>query len=217
MKKSILAVLVLHLLACSNGNLSKAQNGNRSDERSTVTYPEKPVIKFDDNEDDSGPADFGLSIVAVSDNDSTITYKALSTWEKEDVGLALDIPKKEDEKGFGPSLHLRSIGPASDNLIRFMAKQYDQKLDSPANFTKDISVGYLNMNSFAKTLGARNAEDTTIFEYKLFFQGPNKDDYAELYLNINNRKKQIEIREKDAEYRPTLIRLLRKWWAVKAY
>jgi hypothetical protein len=211
MKKLLLAVIIMQLLGCSNESSSERKSANSSNVTPMKTYPVKPVTRFEDNGDDTGWWDFGISIVSVSEGDSSTTYKLLSTWENgKNLGLLVEVPKKDGDMGYGKSLKLKSIGPESDNLIHFMAKLYSQKQDSSSRFAKEISVDYVNMNSFAKTLGSKNKNDTSVHEYKLFFQGTNKDDYAELYLNINDSAKRIDIKEKDQEYRPLIIKFLGK-------
>ncbi|HVU99310.1 MAG TPA: hypothetical protein VHE34_29010 [Puia sp.] len=209
MKKLVLIVVIPQVLGCSSGSPLKEKNADNG--ATVVSYPARPVIKYKDNGDDTGDGDFALSIVAISETDTIITYKALSTSENGNLGLALDIPKKDGERGFGQSILLKSIGSESDNFIRFMTKVYNQKLDSSIHFfNKTLSVAYVNLNTFAGALGANNQYDTAVNEYKLFFEGPNKDDYAELYLNINKREKIIEFKEKDQEYRPQLIKFFRE-------
>ena len=208
MKKLILAFLFLQILGCSNETSSKESATNNLTARPVENYPEKPIIKYNDNGDDTGDGDFAISIVAVTETDTSIIYKALSTWGIKNLGLLLAIPKKESDQGFGQSLLLKSIGPESDNFLRFMGEEYKQKPDPKSHF-KDVSLSYVNMNTFAATLGAVK-NDTTLSEYKLFFEGPGKDDYAELYLNINHRDKIIEFKENDQGYRPQLIKFLRK-------
>jgi hypothetical protein len=130
MKKLILAVLSLQMLASSNTPSTKEEKVRNLSAKDTETYPVKPVTKFEDNGDDTGWADFGLSIVSVSENDSTFTHKVLSTSENGNLGLVVDIPKKDGEKGFGQSFRLKSIWSECDNLLHFMAKLYNQKPDS---------------------------------------------------------------------------------------
>jgi hypothetical protein len=89
-----------------------------------------------------------------------------------------------------------------------MAEEYKLKFDSSRHF-RDNSLSYVNMNTFANTLGSSKI-DTAFSEYKLFFQGLDSTDYAELYLNINNRDMQIQFKEKDQGYRPQLIKFLQK-------
>jgi hypothetical protein len=58
-------------------------------------------------------------------------------------------------------------------------------------------------------LNRRGEKDVILAaQKKLFFQGEKEDDYAELYLNINETEHWIELKEKDEEYRPIIIKLL---------
>lgn len=78
-------------------------------------------------------------------------------------------------------------------------------------FTNSISVTYVNLDEFAKSLGAQDGGDyETQNQYKLFYEGSGEDEYAELYLNISPTEHWIELREKDEEYRPTIIKFLKK-------
>ena len=43
---------------------------------------------------------------------------------------------------------------------------------------------------------------------KLFFETEDPEDYAELYVNINDKEHWLEIREKDEEYRKQVIKFL---------
>lgn len=208
MKKLTLAILVFQFLGCASDPSTNGSVPASQPRKVVESYPEKPVVKFEDNGDDTGFGDFALSIVAVSETDTAMVYKVLSTWETKNIGLLIEIPKKEGDKGFGHGIHLKRTGMESDNFVRFMASEYKLRADSVKHFA-DLTVDYVNMNSFARELGAKKY-DTTLDEYKLFFQGPDTTDYAELYLNVDNRQKQIQFKEKDLEYRPTIIRLLQK-------
>jgi len=98
----------------------------------------------------------------------------------------------------------------SDFLLHTIARVYGQKIDSQAHFVNSISVHYVNLHSFAKTLGAKDDTNTAQAEYKLFFQGQRDDGYAELYLNVDANARRLEIKEKDIEYRPQIIQFLKK-------
>ena len=43
---------------------------------------------------------------------------------------------------------------------------------------------------------------------KLFYESANENEYAELYLNINENEHWVEIREKDEEYRKAVLGFL---------
>jgi hypothetical protein len=64
------------------------------------------------------------------------------------------------------------------------------------------------LGTFAKDVAGKGVDDSAKKEYKLFFT--LKDDVAELYLNIDDHQHRLEIQEKDPDYRPGIIRSLRK-------
>jgi hypothetical protein len=43
---------------------------------------------------------------------------------------------------------------------------------------------------------------------KLFFEGDDEDDYAEIYLNVDMDRARVDLNEKDPEYREPLLRAL---------
>lgn len=210
MKKILLVALILDLSSCSNNSLINEQNAHKINAYTIRNYPAKPLIVYKDDGDEHGDGDIGLSIVSISETDSTTIYKAVSNWQNRNLGLSVRIPKKDGEKGFGSDIELNSIGIESDYLLRTIGKIYGQKIDSQARFTNKVSVGYVNLNEFAKTLGAKEDSVPTQAEYKIFFQGKKDDDYAELYLNVDTSAKRLEINEKDADYRPQIIKSLKK-------
>ena len=80
-----------------------------------------------------------------------------------------------------------------------------------ARFVKKIVLNFVNLKEFAKSVtGEEGQPYTTANEYKLFFEGKEDGDYAEIYLNINLNEDWIELAEKDEEYRPILLHFLRQ-------
>ncbi|MBK8564013.1 MAG: hypothetical protein IPN76_11895 [Saprospiraceae bacterium] len=131
-------------------------------------------------------ADIKLSIVQKSENDTAKIYKAVSSYNGQELGLLVSIPKrKEGDKGFGQGISLRSIGTQSDYLLRTLYQLYKQPADTTATFAKDINVTYVNLKEFAKAVAGQEGQYTAANEYKLFFEGKSDEDYAELYLNVN--------------------------------
>lgn len=193
-------------------------SGNSRD--SEVAAPDVPEnslpaqpLQIDAGEDEGWGGDIRLSVVEQSENDTVHIYKALSTYQGKELGLLVTIPKrKEGSKGFGQGITFASIGASSDYLLQILAKLYKQPIDSTATFIKDIQVNYVNLQAFAESVsGQEGSGDYTVAsEYKLFFEGSGEEDYAELYLNIDPLHHWIELREKDEEYRPVLLRLLRQ-------
>src|SRR5580693_74633 len=104
MKKLVLGFIIWQILGCSDQTASKAKNSNNLTQVPPAiakeTYPEKPLTKYKDNGDDVGDGDFDLSIVAISETDSMIVYNTLSSWQNKNLGLMVEIPKNESEKGY---------------------------------------------------------------------------------------------------------------------
>ena len=93
----------------------------------------------------------------------------------------------------------RSVGAASDALVQALATLYK----SPRN-----DMG------FASAAGADIVildADAHKMAGKVFFaaNGP-ESDYAELYTNVDRRRRVLEIREKDTEYRANVLKGLSK-------
>lgn len=202
--KKILYGLTVFLFSCNSSD--KTQNTS-----SNETFPVKELM-IDNGEEEGWGADIRLSIVSIRETDTSKLYTAISTYQGTKLGLLVSIPRrKEGEKGFGNGISLKSIGIESDNLLQTLAKLYKQKADSSLKFTTSITVTYVNLDEFAKSLGATDRDEyKTQNQYKLFYEGSSEEDYAELYLNISPSEHWIELREKDEEYRPVLIKFLRK-------
>lgn len=110
----------------------------------------------------------------------------------------------------GHGISLQSIGSRSDYLLQTLYQLYKQTVDTTATFAKSIYVTYVNLKEFAKAVAGQEGHYTAANEYKLFFEGKGDEEYAELYLNINLVDNWIELREKDEEYRPIVLRFLRQ-------
>ena len=208
MPKIILILLVV-LFGCSD-NQADSDKEIKTTNTTDSAYPVKALV-IDNGEEEGWGADIRLSVINVIENDTAKIYKAVSDYENKKVGLIVSVIKnKEGNKGFGKGLTLKSIGKESDYLLWTLLKLYKQKIDTSMKFINSISVDYVNLNEFARNLGADGSGPVVANEYKLFFQGQNDEDYAELYLNINPEEHWIELREKDEEYRPLIIKFLKK-------
>jgi hypothetical protein len=210
MIKRILYGLALFLFSCNNSDKAPGSTTD-SQKENTDTYPIKELI-VDNGEDEGWGADIRLSIVSFAETDSSKLYTAISTYQGKKLGFLVSIPKKkEGDKGFASGISLKSIGTESDNLLQTLANLYNLKADSTMKFTNSISVTYVNLDEFAKSLGAQDGGDyKTQNQYKIFYEGSGEDEYAELYLNISPTEHWIELREKDEEYRPIIIKFLKQ-------
>jgi hypothetical protein len=194
----LLFFLLFAAISCSQDKNSKVE----------TDFPVKPLIIPGDDGDQHGDGDFTLSIISISQNDTGKIYKAVSSYKNEELGLLIFVPNSRNgNKGFGNGIILKSIGKQSDRLLALFAALYKQKLPANSKFVNSVSVEYVDLSAFAKSLGGSVPNnESNIMEYKLFFK--NKDDEAELYLNIKTKEQLVEIDEKDEEYRPTIIKIL---------
>ncbi len=98
----------------------------------------------------------------------------------------------------GVSFH--SIGEESDNLIKILSKLYEYPSSKP--FTKnEISFDMFSLN------GEQADLSKGYFKFKLFFDPYDSLGlYSELFLNVNLPKNEVEINEKDFEYREAIVK-----------
>ena len=193
-------VIIIILISCHDQNKTGAQ-GN---ELMTVKNDKIKPLEIDTAGEGWG-ADIKLSIIETQQSDSSQTYKAVSSYQEKTLGLIIVIPNKDKSRGFGQGIVLKSIGVESDQLLQQLAKLYKQNTGPSLKFISSISLSYLNMNEFVKSLGG-DADDR-LREYKVFFENREGDE-AELYLNVNPAEGWIQLAEKDEEYRAQIIHFL---------
>jgi hypothetical protein len=95
-----------------------------------------------------------------------------------------------------------SIGKETDTLIKVLSKLYGHPTDKSFT-TNAISFDMFSLNDEEAELGKG------YFKFKLFFDSYDTLGlYSELFLNINLPNGEIEINEKDVEYRENLVKAL---------
>ena len=212
MTRIFITILTITLLSCNNSDNSRSDiTVDTKQFEKKDTFPVKELF-VDKGDEEGWGADIRLSIIANSENDTAKLFTAISTYDGKRLGLLVSVPKKkEGDKGFASGIIMKSIGAESDNLLRLLSKLYKQKVDSTLKFTNSKSMTYVNLDEFAKSLGAQDGgQYKTENQYKLFYEGEKEGDYAELYLNINPTEHWLELKEKDEEYRPVIIKFLRQ-------
>lgn len=209
MTKNILFGLILFLISCNNAH--KTSNLETVKQSNNETFPIKELI-IDKGEEEGWGADIRLSIISIKETDTSRVFITTSIYEGKKLGFLVSVPKvKEGNSGFAGGIVLKSVGSESDNLLFTLSKLYKQKTDTTLKFTKAISLTYVNLDEFAKSLGAKDGgEYKTENQYKLFYEGIKEGEYAEVYLNINQTEHWIELKEKDEEYRPIIIKFLKR-------
>ena len=182
---------------------SKQSDPNSITTSTIDTFPIKPVF-VDTSVDEGWGRDIRLSFTRKVHTDSSIIYYVNSTYQNENIGFTVSVPKEGHVK-----LAFRSSGTASDKFIQFLNYLYLGKPDSLIKFNKETFVDCIHMGNYVDSLNQQNQGIYTTTHYcKLFFQGKKEDDYAELYFNINDDEYWIELKEKDNEYRNLIIKLL---------
>ncbi|KUJ59200.1 hypothetical protein AR687_24395 [Flavobacteriaceae bacterium CRH] len=105
------------------------------------------------------------------------------------------------------AIKISSIGKESDELLKAISKLYGFPTD------KKFTINTLSPTAFSLNKSIVDFEKLGYYKFKLFFGDSEKDeeeDYCELYFNINNNEKTIELFEKDSEYRKSLINVFKE-------
>lgn len=194
------------LFSCKNNN-SKTQANNSDD-----TILEEITSRIDPTE---GWSDIFLKITEDTKTDTSHIYIAKGLYKDKIVGLKIEISSNigagivndelDGENGFvSNAVRLNSIGQESDELVKALAELYGQPTNK--SFTKQV----ISTTAFSLNEKNVNLDNKDYYKLKLFFAEDNEDLYSEIYLNINTRKQEIEIHEKDEEYREPLIKVWTK-------
>jgi len=180
---------------------------NKNKAWDNISLPIKPLIVLNDREGGWG-SDIRLSIVGISEDDSSKIYKAVSSYNNENMGLLVYVTKKgTNSQGFGNAITLKTIGKESDNLLHKLSELYKQKIAYDSKFADTVSASFVDLKVFSKSVaGSAGNADPNSDEYKLFFE--TKDDEGELFLNINSTDKWVELSEKDPEFRSVVLKAL---------
>lgn len=96
----------------------------------------------------------------------------------------------------------RSIGAESDQLLQSLDQIYKTK-QSPKAMNKETTFTGISLEGNPQNLAQGPVK------IKLFFESDAEDQYAELFTNIDLKSQKLYIREKDEEYRASIIRALK--------
>jgi len=199
----ILMGLFSFLFGCKN-NDSNAQANN-----SDNTKLEDITSRIDPEE---GFIDIFLKIIKDTKTDTSHIYIAKGLYKDKTVGLQIEVSSKiragivggeiDNKNGFVLNgVQLKSIGQESDELVKALAELYKQPTEKI--FTKQI----VSATAFSLNEKAVNLDKNDYYKLKLFFEENDENLYSEIYLNLNTDKREIEIHEKDEEYREPIIKV----------
>lgn len=182
---------------------------NTQKNNSDNTKIEEITSRIDPEE---GWSDIFLKITEDTKTDTSHIYIAKGLYKNKIVGLQIEVSSKigagivdgtlEGKVGFvANAVQLKSIGEESDELVKALADLYDQHTNE--GFTKHI----ISATAFSLNEKAVNLDKNDYYKLKLFFAEDDENFYSEIFLNINTEKGEIEIHEKDEEYREPIIKL----------
>ena len=165
---------------------------------------------------DDGFSDIFFKIVSDAKTDSTHIYIAKGLYKKQVVGLQFEVNTlfnagivngNVNKEGFlSNAVRLTSTGAESDAFIRALADLYEQPVTKNIGFTKQP----VSATAFSLNQTSVNLDQKGFYKFKLFFEENNDSLYSEIFFNINTYKGEIELPEKDVEYRKPLIMILTK-------
>jgi hypothetical protein len=112
--------------------------------------------------------------------------------------LGSDIPLRT----YQGTVSFRSTGAESDLLLSVMDELYGTK-QAPKGMKKATQFTAISLGGDPRHL----ANELT--KIKLFFESNKEDQEAELFLNIDLKKRKLYLNEKDEEYRAAVVRALR--------
>jgi hypothetical protein len=208
MQKFSILVLLILFLGCSTNQSNNVKKASSTTTK--ITYPIQPLHIANDEEEGLG-ADIRLSLTEITSTDSLIVYKAISSHEGKNVGLEFTLPiiKPGIENSPTQILKMKTCGESSDNLLMLLSKLYKLRDDTAKHFIRSAKLAFVDLNEFARAkFGKEAIPNTDAKEMKLFFETEDPEDYAELYVNINDKEHWLELKEKDEGYRQQVIKFL---------
>jgi hypothetical protein len=117
----------------------------------------------------------------------------------------LQVPKTINN--FGNGVIFKSLGDISDNFLKTLYSIYGLNLQDNLKFVKSMNCNYAGLNDI--TLKGDGQPRLKGLNYiKVFFEGVDESEYAELYLTFDEVEKIVEFEEKDFDYRPYVAMLL---------
>ncbi len=206
MKKQITYPLLfsfLFMLGC--GNTNKPQEA-------ALMQLQDITQRIDPEE---GFIDVILKITDETKTDTSHIYLAKGLYKDKTIGLAIEVNANipagivdgdiSAEGSFVPNgVKLSSIGAESDTFIRALAELYG--VATTKGFTKNpVYATAFSLNEMPVDLN-----QSEYYRLKLFFEEDQEELYSELFLNIDLADRELELSEKDHDYRRPLLDVMTK-------
>lgn len=159
---------------------------------------------------EEGWNDVFLKMTSDKKTDTSHIYIAKGLYEGKVVGIEIEVNSnikagfqegQMDGSGWAAKgVKIGSIGPESDEFVRALSTLYGQS--STNGFTnQEITATVFSLNDRPV-----NLDEPDYYKLKVFLNENSEELYSELYLNINTAKGEIELNEKDEEYRGSIIK-----------
>lgn len=210
MTQKITAIIFIEffslLFGCNSSETNVQTNNSDNTKLEEITSRSNP---------DEGWNDIFLKITEDTKTDTSHIYIAKGLFKNKTIGLQIEVSSKigagivngqhDVSAGFVKNaVKFKSIGQESDEFIKALAELYKQTTNN--GFTKQPVSAMV----FSQNEKVVNLDKADYYALKLFFAESDENLYSEVFLNINTDKHEIEIKEKDEEYREPLIKIWTK-------
>lgn len=156
-----------------------------------------------------GFVDIDLPIISIDETGQTTRVTAKGLVEGKVIGFAIDLHAGWNYQPVDGAVGFywgrggyRSIGPESDEFVRLLGRLYSQPMTSDLRMLPEIAADVVGLDTDPSNLMSKPVG------MKFFLWPDDETRYAEVYTNVDVRGGWLQFHEKDAEYRPTLLRAL---------
>ena len=162
-------------------------------------------------EKDTGFIDLVLSISEKKETDSTFVYSAIGLYNSVEVGIEISLKKGikagivngEMKNAFvNKGISIKSIGDKSNKFLNSISELYGIPKQNLIMKSGEIILTCANLND--KDIDYENGQ----YKFKIFMETEN--DAPELFVNFDFNENQIQLNEKDTEYRNGIVDYLTK-------
>ena len=162
-------------------------------------------------EKDTGFIDLVLSISEKKETDSTFVYSAIGLYNSVEVGIEISLKKGikagivngEMKNAFvNKGISIKSVGDKSNKFLNSISELYGIPKQNLIMKSGEIILTCANLND--KDIDYENGQ----YKFKIFMETEN--DAPELFVNFDFNENQIQLNEKDTEYRNGIVDYLTK-------
>ncbi|HLJ88057.1 MAG TPA: hypothetical protein VKZ53_14640 [Candidatus Angelobacter sp.] len=202
----IVAVAISFLLGCTGQPAPSPQLAEQTNRPKPLTAP--PEVTSEEEEGFHDLVLYAQDCKRLPDGSQTI--RGLGTFKGRKLGIAIVLGPAWKAGSVNKDLPLityqgnvafRATGADSNALIQVLDELYGTKVN-PKAMAKETQFTAISLEGDPRDLAKG------LVKIKLFFESGERDDYAELFTNIDLADHRLEIREKDQEYRLPVVKAL---------